>query len=246
MIGRFFVVGMFMMINLGLAVGMMFAALFLLRPLLVRILSPGQRVALWVVGWISLYSPSFYGLLSLVHILPVTFRDLITGRVKDGGWTTSIPAYLPMDYHGAGVYHLSLPGGAVVPVEIGEGIAGAAALLCLGVLVLGIVFSCRQDRRLKELLHRGELLGGEEALTKHVLQEETRKIQIRLVEGLPTSFLTSRGWLGSVEYVICLQRELSPEQRALVLRHELEHIRLGHLWFKGGPTWGYFSIGGTR
>lgn len=140
MIGRFFVVGMFMMINLGLAVGMMFAALFLLRPLLVRILSPGQRVALWVVGWISLYSPSFYGLLSLVHILPVTFRDLITGRVKDGGWTTSIPAYLPMDYHGAGVYHLSLPGGAVVPVEIGEGIAGAAALLCLGVLVLGIVF----------------------------------------------------------------------------------------------------------
>lgn len=240
MIGRFFVVGMFMMINLGLAVGMMFAALFLLRPLLVRILSPGQRVALWVVGWISLYSPSFYGLLSLVHILPVTFRDLITGRVKDGGWTTSIPAYLPMDYHGAGVYHLSLPGGAVVPVEIGEGIAGAAALLCLGVLVLGIVFSCRQDRRLKELLHRGELLGGEEALTKHVLQEETRKIQIRLVEGLPTSFLTSRGWLGSVEYVICLQRELSPEQRALVLRHELEHIRLGHLWFKGWANMGVF------
>lgn len=240
MIGRFFVVGMFMMINLGLAVGMMFAALFLLRPLLVRILSPGQRVALWVVGWISLYSPSFYGLLSLVHILPVTFRDLITVRVKDGGWTTSIPAYLPMDYHGAGVYHLSLPGGAVVPVEIGEGIAGAAALLCLGVLVLGIVFSCRQDRRLKELLHRGELLGGEEALTKHVLQEETRKIQIRLVEGLPTSFLTSRGWLGSVEYVICLQRELSPEQRALVLRHELEHIRLGHLWFKGWANMGVF------
>ena len=80
MIGRFFVVGMFMMINLGLAVGMMFAALFLLRPLLVRILSPGQRVALWGVGWISLYSPSFYGLLSLVHILPVTFRGLITGR----------------------------------------------------------------------------------------------------------------------------------------------------------------------
>ena len=240
MIGRFFVVGMFMMINLGLAVGMMFAALFLLRPLLVRILSPGQRVALWVVGWISLYSPSFYGLLSLVHILPVTFRDLITGRVKDGGWTTSIPAYLPMDYHGAGVYHLSLPGGAVVPVEIGEGIAGAAALLCLGVLVLGIVFSCRQDRRLKELLRRGEPLGGEEALTKHVLQEETRKIQIRLVEGLPTSFLTSRGWLESVEYVICLQRELSPEQRALVLRHELEHIRLGHLWFKGWANMGVF------
>ena len=93
---------------------------------------------------------------------------------------------------------------------------------------------------------RGEPLGGEEALTKHVLQEETRKIQIRLVEGLPTSFLTSRGWLGSVEYVICLQRELSPEQRALVLRHELEHIRLGHLWFKGWANMGYFSIGGTR
>ena len=37
MIGRFFVVGMFMMINLGLAVGMMFAALFLLRWPLVQL-----------------------------------------------------------------------------------------------------------------------------------------------------------------------------------------------------------------
>ena len=60
------------------------------------------------------------------------------------------------------------------------------------------------------------------------------------MEGLPTSFLTSRRWLGSVEYVICLQRELSPEQRALVLRHELEHIRLGHLWFKGWANMGVF------
>ena len=121
MIGRFFVVGMFMMINLGLAVGMMFAALFLLRPLLVRILSPGQRVALWVVGWISLYSPSFYGLLSLVHILPVTFRDLITGRVKDGGWTTSIPAYLPMDYHGAGCTICPCPAGRWCRWKSGRG-----------------------------------------------------------------------------------------------------------------------------
>lgn len=240
MIGRFFVVGMFMMINLGLAVGLMFAALFLLRPLLVRVLSPGQRVALWVVGWISLYSPSFYALFNLIHILPVTFRDLITGRVKEGGWMTSIPAYLPMDYHGTGAYHLSLPGGAVVPVEIGQGIAGAAALLCLGVLVLGIVFSFRQDRRLKELMRRGEPLGGEEALAKQVLQEEKRKIQVRLAEGLPTSFLTGRGRLGEMEYVVCLQRELSPEQRALVLRHELAHIRLGHVWFKGLTNLGLF------
>lgn len=80
------------MINLGLAVGMMFAALFLLRPLLVRILSPGQRVALWVVGWISLYSPSFYGLLSLVHILPVTFRDLYgAGKGRRHGRPQSPP-----------------------------------------------------------------------------------------------------------------------------------------------------------
>ena len=75
-----------MMINLGLAVGMMFAALFLLRPLLVRILSPGQRVALWVVGWISLYSPSFYGLLSLVHILPVTGRGCTICPCPAGRW----------------------------------------------------------------------------------------------------------------------------------------------------------------
>ncbi len=143
-----------------------------------------------------------------------------------------------MDYHGAGVYHLSLPGGAVVPVEIGEGIAGAAALLCLGVLVLGIVFSCRQDRRLKELLRRGGLLGGEEALTKHVLQEETRKIQIRLVEGLPTSFLTSRGWLGSVEYVICLQRELSRSSEPWCCATSWSISGWGTSGSRGGPTWG--------
>ena len=53
-------------------------------------------------------------------------------------------------------------GGTICPCPAGrwcrwnrEGIAGAAALLCLGVLVLGIVFSCRQDRRLKELLLTG-------------------------------------------------------------------------------------------
>ena len=56
-------------LNAGLALGVVLAVLILLRPLLLRLLTPQQRVALCVVGWISLYSPSFYGLLSLVHIL---------------------------------------------------------------------------------------------------------------------------------------------------------------------------------
>ena len=46
----------------GLAVGMMFAALFLLRPCWCGY-SPGQRVALWVVGWDQPVQSELYGLL---------------------------------------------------------------------------------------------------------------------------------------------------------------------------------------
>ncbi len=40
-------------LNLGLAVGLACGALLLLRPLLKRVLSPRQRLLLWMTAWFS-------------------------------------------------------------------------------------------------------------------------------------------------------------------------------------------------
>ena len=64
-------------LNLGLAVGLACGALLLLRPLLKRVLSPRQRLLLWMTAWLSAYVPQWYQILSWPHVLPVTFRDLI-------------------------------------------------------------------------------------------------------------------------------------------------------------------------
>ena len=72
-------------LNLGLAVGLTCGALLLLRPLLKRVLSPRQRLLLWMTAWLSAYMLQGYQLLSYLHVLPVTFRDLIT----PGPWRTS-------------------------------------------------------------------------------------------------------------------------------------------------------------
>ena len=43
-------------LNLGLAVGLACGALLLLRPLLKRVLSPRQRLLLWMTAWFSAYT----------------------------------------------------------------------------------------------------------------------------------------------------------------------------------------------
>ena len=70
-------------LNLGLAVGLACGALLLLRPLLKRVLSPRQRLLLWMTAWLSAYVPQWYQILSWPHVLPVTFRDLITPRTME-------------------------------------------------------------------------------------------------------------------------------------------------------------------
>ena len=44
-------------LNLGLWCGMVMGIILLLRPVLCRLLTPGQRVVLWGVGWIGGFAP---------------------------------------------------------------------------------------------------------------------------------------------------------------------------------------------
>ena len=62
-------------LNLGLAVGLACGALLLLRPLLKRVLSPRQRLLLWMTAWFSAYTLQGYQLLSYLHVLPVCSRS---------------------------------------------------------------------------------------------------------------------------------------------------------------------------
>ena len=88
-------------LNLGLAAGLTCGALLLLRPLLKRVLSPRQRLLLWMTAWLSAYVPQWYQILSWPHVLPVTFRDLITPRTMENLSFDRVPAYFP-DCQGEG------------------------------------------------------------------------------------------------------------------------------------------------
>ena len=222
-----------LVVNQGLAIGLYFALLLTLRPLLKRLLTPQQRVVLWTIGWYSAYLPSFYTLLSWIHLVPVTFRDLITPRTTD---SSAVPNYFLADWQGPGGYHLALPGGAVLRVEVGQ---TAALLLALafwaGMIAVGIYLFCG-ERAVKRAVRRGEPIAWEG--TQPDILEALRdcSVQIRLCDGLDTSFLyrggIDRDWTASGKYVVCLQRELPPERRELVLRHELAHVKLWHSWIK--------------
>ena len=110
---NFWIDFVFEYLNLGLASGMILGFLWLLRPVTTRLLTPRQRVWLWGAGWLGAYLPSWYALLSWVHILPVTLRDIITPRTGDRG----VPQFLP-EYEKEGIYNLAFPGGGAVQVEL--------------------------------------------------------------------------------------------------------------------------------
>ena len=67
-------------LNAGLALGVVLAVLILLRPLLLRLLTPQQWVAVWYVAWSIGIFGNLWGLTSLVRVLPVTVWDLLGPR----------------------------------------------------------------------------------------------------------------------------------------------------------------------
>ncbi len=94
--------------NAGLTAGLTLGVMLILRPVLCKLLTAQQRAWLGMLGWYGTGFAPMFGLLGWLHILPVTFRDLITPRT--GISSCEIPAYLPENYQGAGEYAVALPG----------------------------------------------------------------------------------------------------------------------------------------
>ncbi len=216
----------FQFINLGLACGLLLGVLLLLSPVTKRLLTPRQRVLLWMVGWHASVFPYFYRLLSYVRLLPYTLMDWITPRT-DGPWL--VPAYLPVNYGGPGEYDLAFPGGGSISVQLTDNFCRAVALVWLiGAAAVGLRLYLG-SRRLRRRGMQGERLA--EGHPFYMISEWTTGIW--LCDNIPTSFV-SQNLTGGCS--IFLQRGLSPERLELVLRHEANHVALRHCLIKAYST----------
>lgn len=228
-------------LNLGLAVGLTCGALLLLRPLLKRVLSPRQRLLLWMTAWLSAYVPQWYQILSWPHVLPVTFRDLITPRTMENLSFDRVPAYFP-DCQGEQQINLALPGGAYLPVTLEPWMVTLAGAVLLGGVVLLTLYFCRRSEGIKAQASQGRLLDwdGPELKPFYGLRPADDYVLVRLCKGLPTSFVYQKAEkFDGIKYnMIYLQEELSPERMGMVLRHELNHLKRNHTWMKGIITCG--------
>lgn len=228
-------------LNLGLAVGLTCGALLLLRPLLKRVLSPRQRLLLWMTAWLSAYTLQGYQLLSYLHVLPVTFRDLITPRTMENLSFDRVPAYIP-DCQGEQQINLVLPGGFYVPLSLEPWMAPLAGAVLFGGVVLLTLYFSRRSEGIKAQASQGRLLDwdGPELKPFYGLKPADDYVLVRLCRGLPTSFVYQKAEkLDGIKYnMIYLQEELPPERMALVLRHELNHLKRNHTWMKGIITCG--------
>ena len=228
-------------LNLGLAVGLTCGALLLLRPLLKRVLSPRQRLLLWMTAWLSAYVPQWYQILSWPHVLPVTFRDLITPRTMENLSFDRVPAYFP-DCQGEQQINLALPGGFYVPLSLEPWMAALSGAVLLGGVVLLTLYFDRRSKEIKAQASQGRLLDWDEPELKpfYGLKPAGDYVLVRLCKGLPTSFVYQKAEkLDGIKYnMIYLQEELPPERMGLVLRHELNHLKRNHTWMKGIITCG--------
>lgn len=228
-------------LNLGLAVGLTCGALLLLRPLLKRVLSPRQRLLLWMTAWFSAYTLQGYQLLSYLHVLPVTFRDLITPRTMENLSFDRVPAYFP-DCQWDQQINLALPGGSYVPLSLEPWMAPLAGAVLFGGVVLLTLYFSRRSEGIKAQASQGRLLDwdGPELKPFYGLRPADDYVLVRLCRGLPTSFVYQKAEkFDGIKYnMIYLQEELPPERMALVLRHELNHLKRNHTWMKGIITCG--------
>lgn len=220
--------------NVGLFLSLSFGVLILLRPVTNRLLAPQQRVWLWAAGWFNFWVVTPLGLLGAVKVLPVTFRDLVVSRT---GGEHDVPAILPAHFHGGGTYHIALPSGTAVPVEVDRRLIWGLLLVWLAGVVLLLWRANRQEKRLARMGQRGRLVKHED-----VGLSWPDKVAVWLCPDLPTSFVrpaSGEEARNGARYVVCLQEELPPERQRLVLRHELAHVRLKHTWIK---TYLYYGI----
>ena len=207
-----------LLVNMGLHLGLVMGALILLRPVLVRLLTPGQRVFLWGTGW----ALPFLGRLLTAFSLPFpSFSNLAVPRAENG-----LPLFVP-EITGAGTYRLALPGGAAIPFSITQ--EGIELLGWLGLLFLTLTLflSTYSDWEVRRMARSGIELDREQYRRLRVDRENG--LVVRLCPDLPTSFVVRNlGW-----HEIALQKELTEEQLRLVFLHEREHVRRHDPWLQG-------------
>lgn len=213
-------------LNNGLMLGLIFGIIILLRPVTTRLLSPSQRVALWGSGWTVGSIPQFMSLASLLPLPFPTLRDVVLSRTSVLG-VGGFPSFLPMPEYGAGDYHLALPGGIAVPVQISDGMMTALGVIGVVYLALVIALAFAQDARVKKLAESGTLLNVDRYAQLGI--EEESNVQVRLCPNLPTSFVIRR----LDGHIITLQSELTAPQLRLVFLHEREHVRRRDPWLNG-------------
>lgn len=224
------------LINCGLMLGLILSVMLLLRPVLKRVLSPQQRLWVWIAGW-------FYGWRALLDFGLLyqwnvdrfqTFQNLVTPRTA--GFLGGTPAFLPGEYEGPGAYHIALPGGNLIQTELTDWMVYALCLLWVAGAVGMLVWFWRQNRRLIQLGRQGTLMDENDPRIADYKNGKypVSELKVYITPNLPTSFV-SRNWF-DYSYEVYLQQELSPERMDLVLTHELRHIDLLHCWWKAVAT----------
>ena len=206
-------------INLGLFLGLAMGVLILLRPVAVRLLTPGQRVFLWGTVWLVGAIPTLFATLAAIP-LP-SLRELAIPRAEGG-----YPRFFP-EIQTAGAYRLALPGGRVIPFQVSPEWVQALAWLGLLFLAVILLLTARSDWGVKRMARSGVEL--DQARYRQLGVEKVDKLVVRLCPNLPTSFVIRR-W---GRHEIALQKELSEEQLRLVLLHEREHVRRHDPWLQG-------------
>lgn len=217
-------------LNMGLVMGMTFGVLILLRPVTNRLIAPRYRVWIWFVGWYTCFLIQIYRWIGRISLLPVSFRSLVVPRTESRSDGT-LPEFLP-DVWKPGDYTVVLPGGAEFPIHISAILQGIVALVWVGTLIGLLIWDGRQTRRLKRIGLQGVKMTEEQRVKYGVDRENT---VVRLCKNLPTSFVrfgNEEGCFDGVRFVICLQDDLPEERMELVMRHELEHLRQHHPWWK--------------
>lgn len=208
--------------NLGIALGLTFGVLLVLRPILVRVLRPKYRVAVWMVTWMSGWSWSFYEMPGYLCLLPVTFRGWIAPRVMEG---RSVPGYIPA-LLSTGEKTITLPGGGEIPVTFTPAMQNVLAVAMIAGFWLTLWWVSREEKTVRRLIRQGEPMSREWHEAHGI---SNPMIEVRIMEGLPTSFV----YRGNMKENICLQKELPEDRMELILRHEMTHIKHHHVWFKG-------------
>ena len=122
---------LFTMGNVCLNAGVVFGVFLLLRPLLVRIVTPQQRVWLWYIFWYSVLIFTLWSGVRWFRVLPVTVWDLLGVSTASSYEIFNGPLFLPAYYDGPGTYMLTLPGGVQLPMELNDNLCLAVAAVYL-------------------------------------------------------------------------------------------------------------------